>query len=297
MAEASVGRNRRVCRHRDALQSCAKQRICAFNHNISERLRPVRGWAPRDPLFFVWARSLTLKTEPENAAKENADLRLIRETGVAARVAAIIEPALRGLGFDLVRVKVSGANGCTVQIMAERPDGTMSVDDCELASKTISPLLDVEDPIDREYHLEMSSPGIDRPLVRPRDFARWNGHEAKIEMATPVPGGRKRFRGWLGAVEGGTLAVRMLDAKADEDAEVSLPLEDIGEAHLVMTDALIREALSRDKAARKARGEQVDEISGEAGTNTGTDAAQGAEDTAPAPTRPRRGPNRFKRRI
>lgn len=244
---------------------------------------------PPGPALFCLGLNLTLTIEPEFA-----DRRLIRETGVAARVAAIIEPALKGLGFDLVRVKISGANGCTVQIMAERPDGTMSVGDCELASKTISPLLDVEDPIDREYHLEMSSPGIDRPLVRPRDFARWNGHEAKIEMATPVPGGRKRFRGWLGVVNDGTLAVRLLDAKADEDAEALLPLDDIGEAHLVMTDALIREALNRDKAARKARGEPVGEDETDSANN---DAAPGVEETAPAPTRPRRGPNRFKRRI
>src|ERR687893_1017755 len=111
--------------------------------------------------------------------------RLITESGVAARVATIIDPVVQDLGFRLVRVKVTGTNGCTVQIMAERPDGTMSVDDCEVVSRAISPVLDLEDPIGRAYYLEISSPGIDRPLVRASDFERWAGHEVKIEMAVP----------------------------------------------------------------------------------------------------------------
>lgn len=213
----------------------------------------------------------------------NADERLTRETGLAARVAGIIEPALAALGFDLVRVKISGQNGCTVQVMAERPDGTMGVEDCEAVSKTISPLLDVEDPISGEYHLEVSSPGIDRPLVRPRDFARWTGHEIKVEMQALVLG-RKRFRGWIEGLEADNLALRLIDGKPDDPPVAALPLADLAEARLVMTDALIREALNRDKAARK----------GEAGTDEPDPAAQG-EEPAPAP-RPRRGPNRFKRR-
>ena len=109
--------------------------------------------------------------------------RLIVEPGLAARVAAIAEPVLEGLGYRLVRVRVSGTDGCTVQIMAERPDGTMTVEDCEAVSRALSPVLDVDDPIDRAYRLEMSSPGIDRPLVRRSDFERYAGHVAKIEMA------------------------------------------------------------------------------------------------------------------
>lgn len=179
-----------------------------------------------------------------------ADRRLVRESGLAARVAAIVEPAIAGLGYDLVRVKVSGQNGCTVQIMAERPDGTMGVDDCEAVSRTLSPLLDVEDPIPGEYHLEVSSPGIDRPLVRPRDFARWSGYEMKVEMAAPVAG-RKRFRGLCEGVEGDSARLRLTDAPPDTDPNVLLPISDIHEARLVLTDALIREALRRDKAARK----------------------------------------------
>src|SRR3954454_17681533 len=123
-----------------------------------------------------------------------AEPRLITEQGMAARVAAIATPVLTGLGYRLVRVRVSGTSGITVQIMAERPDGSMAIEDCEAASRALSPVFDTEDPIDREYRLEMSSPRIDRPLVRLSDFARYAGHEAKIEMAVALDG-RKRFRG------------------------------------------------------------------------------------------------------
>src|SRR3954468_6264068 len=111
-----------------------------------------------------------------------AEPRLITEQGIAARVAALAAPVLTGLGYRLVRVRISGTSGCTVQIMAERPDGTMAIEDCEAASRALSPIFDAEDPIDREYRLEISSPGIDRPLVRRSDFERYAGHEAKIEM-------------------------------------------------------------------------------------------------------------------
>ena len=123
-----------------------------------------------------------------------AEPRLIVEPGVAARVAAIVEPVLEGLGYRLVRVRISGLDGCTVQIMAERPDGTMTIEDCEAASRALSPVLDVADPIERAYRLEISSPGIDRPLVRRSDFERYAGNVVKIEMAVAVDG-RRRFRG------------------------------------------------------------------------------------------------------
>ncbi|ACA17053.1 protein of unknown function DUF150 [Methylobacterium sp. 4-46] len=181
---------------------------------------------------------------PDHHATEK---RLITETGVAARVAQIVEPSLEGLGFRLVRVRVTGQNGCTVQIMAERPDGTMTVEDCEAVSRTISPLLDVDDPIGRAYHLEISSPGIDRPLVRAGDFARWAGHEAKVELAVPLEG-RKRFRGLIRAPEGATVRIDLPDAKEGTPASYELRLADIGEAHLVLTDDLIRESLRRGSA-------------------------------------------------
>jgi ribosome maturation factor RimP len=190
-------------------------------------------------------------TTPEN------ERRLIVETGLAARVAAIAEPVLATLGFRLVRVRVSGADGCTVQIMAERPDGTMPIEDCELASRTLSPVFDETDPIDREYRLEMSSPGIDRPLVRRSDFERYAGHVMKVEMAVAAEG-RKRFRGTLLGAEGDSARLRRDDAKEGEKTEVLLPIEDMAEARLVLTDALVAESLRRGKQAEKALAAQND---------------------------------------
>jgi ribosome maturation factor RimP len=177
-----------------------------------------------------------------------AEPRLIAETGLAARVAGLVEAPLRASGLRLVRVKVSGEAGCTVQIMAERADGSMSVEDCEEASHLVSPILDVEDPIERAYRLEISSPGIDRPLVRRSDFARWAGHRAKLELGLPLAG-RKRFNGVLLGVEGEAVRLRLLDAREGEEAEVLLPLADIAEARLVLTDELIRESLRLGKLA------------------------------------------------
>lgn len=190
------------------------------------------------------------------APRDDMADRLIRETGVAARVANIVEPVLEDLGFRLVRVKVTSQNGCTVQIMAERPDGTMNVEDCEACSKAISPVLDVEDPIKRAYYLEMSSPGIDRPLVRLEDFTRWAGHVAKIEMETLIHG-RKKFRGTLIGLDGDQARLERDDVKGDEDRIVSLPVADMAEARLVLTDALIDEALKRGKEAEKLAGRQA----------------------------------------
>src|SRR4051812_21154143 len=135
-----------------------------------------------------------------------SEKRLVREAGVAARVAQAIEGPLQGLGFRLVRVKVNNINGCTVQIMAERPDGTFTIADCEAGGRTISPILDVDDPVGGAYNLEVSSPGIDRPLVRVSDFARGVGYEAKVELSPPLDG-RKRFRGILGAPDPAGLTV------------------------------------------------------------------------------------------
>ena len=204
--------------------------------------------------------------------------RLVVETGLAARVANIVEPALRDLGLRLVRVKISAMNGSTVQIMAERPDGSMAVSDCEAASVALSPLLDIEDLFAQAYQLELSSAGIDRPLVRPSDFTRAVGHEARVELLTPLDR-RKRFRGWIVGLVGegrdARLALRLIDVGADEEADVALPLRDLGEARLTLTEALIREALRADKAARS----QVADVESE------------AKPDAPAPLR--RGPGRF----
>src|SRR5215218_5394250 len=194
-------------------------------------------------------------------AKER-DERLMTETGVAARVAAIVEPVIQDLGFDLVRVRVTGANGCTVQIMAERPDGTMTVDECETISRAISPVLDLEEPIAQAYYLEVSSPGIDRPLVRASDFERWTGYDAKIEMAVPQSG-RKRFRGTIREVEDGTVGIELPDVKEGEERLVRLPLGDLGEARLVLTDDLIRESLRRGGAPAPAGNEDTEDTPAE----------------------------------
>lgn len=189
----------------------------------------------------------------------STDTRLIVENGVAARMAKVVEPSIEHLGYRLVRVKVSAQNGCTVQIMAERPDGTMTVEDCETISRTLSPLLDVEDPIGTPYHLEISSPGIDRPLVRLSDFDRWAGQDTKIELSQMVEG-RRRGRGVLIGTEGETVVLRRTDVKEGDDPTLRFPIRQIESAWLVLTDDLIRESLRRDKAARQAAGLDDDSI-------------------------------------
>jgi len=197
----------------------------------------------------------TVATEKHDIAEP----RLITETGMAARVAAIATPVLSDLGYRLVRVRVSGTVDRTVQIMAERPDGTMAIEDCEAASRALSPVFDVEDPIDSEYRLEISSPGIDRPLVRRSDFERHAGHEVKVEMAVAADG-RKRFRGTLLGVEGEMARLRPKDKPREKEsapgqaADVLLAMGDMAEARLVLTDALVAESLRRgkDRAGQRA---------------------------------------------
>jgi ribosome maturation factor RimP len=174
--------------------------------------------------------------------------RLITEPGRAARVAALAEPVLAGLGYRLVRVRVSGAAGCTVQIMAERPDGTMEIEDCRAASRALSAVLDAADPIEGAYQLEISSPGIDRPLVRHSDFDRYAGHVAQVEMTVPVDG-RRRFRGQLLGTEGDAARIRRGDATDGTDD--LLRIDDMMEAKLVLTDALISESLRRSKRGNR----------------------------------------------
>ena len=181
------------------------------------------------------------------------ELRVIVEQGMAARIAALAAPVLLNLGYRLVRVKILGADGCTVQIMAERPDGTMTVDDCEAASRALSPVLDVADPIERAYRLELSSPGLDRPLVRRSDFERFAGHRLKVEMGLPISG-RRRFRGVLMGVEGDCAHIRSDDVAA---GDVMLRFDDMAEAKLVLTDTLIAESLRRGKAAERAARQQA----------------------------------------
>ena len=198
--------------------------------------------------------------------------RINTETGMPARVANLAGPVLADLGLRLVRVKVGGTPP-TLQIMAERADGTMTIDDCEAASRALSPVLDLEDPIVGDYRLEMSSPGIDRPLVRQSDFLRALGHEARIEMDVPVEG-RKRFKGLILEAAADRAVLKRLDARSDEPDTVTLRFADMADARLVLTDALIRASLKAEKSDAPAEEEDHD-----AGS--------------PRPEPVRRGPGRF----
>jgi ribosome maturation factor RimP len=205
----------------------------------------------------------TIANDQDQASPaENADTtRFLRETGIAAEIAAVVEPVLADLGFRLVRVKIQGdGRDRIVQLMAERPDGSITVDDCEAISKGISPVLDVADPISGAYRLEVSSPGIDRPLVRPSDFEDWAGHEAKIELKEPVDG-RKRFKGILEGFEDGEIRIKA-DTGEQGIQHLGLPVHLISDAKLVLTDELIREALQRAKERHSTRpgdGAELDE--------------------------------------
>jgi ribosome maturation factor RimP len=236
----------------------------------------------RGPALFCFATPVTQdQSLTENAAPIDAALdepRLVSETGVAARVAHLAEPVLAQLGYRLVRVKLMQQNGQILQIMAERPDGIMTIDDCEAASQALSPELDVADVISGEYRLELSSPGVDRPLVRVSDFARALGHEARVELSHPVESGRKRFRGIILGVEGegrdAKLSLERNDAREDEEKRVTFPLADLDEAKLMLTEALVRESLRAGKLQQEAPEEET----------PGEEAQE----------RPRRGPGRFR---
>ncbi|MBK9080543.1 MAG: ribosome maturation factor RimP [Hyphomicrobium sp.] len=208
----------------------------------------------------------TTDTTVKHAAPAGAPVeRFVRETGLAADVADIVSPVIEDLGFRLVRVSVAGKDERIVQVMAERLDGTISIDDCETISKAVSPVLDVADVVHGRYRLEISSPGIDRPLVRPSDFEDWAGHEAKIELKEPVDG-RKRFKGVLEGFEDGEMRIKT-DLGPLGVQHLGFPVSLIAEAKLVLTDELIREALARAKqrhsdkpaAANPGDGAELDE--------------------------------------
>ncbi len=217
-------------------------------------------------------------SESFQAPLSDCEPRVIAEQGVAARVAAIVEPVLAGLGFRLVRVRVSGSAGCTVQIMAERPDSAMTIEDCEVVSRALSPALDVADPIERAYRLEISSPGLDRPLVRRSDFARFAGNNVRIEMAVPIDG-RRRFRGVLLGMRDDGVLLRRSDAAPGEPEEVVLPVEEMADAKITLSDALIADALKRGKAAQRERQQQ----GGDRRHERAAEAAAEPRDSRPVP--------------
>ena len=175
--------------------------------------------------------------------------RLIIETGLDQRLADIIEPVLVDIGFRLIRVRMLNQNGMTMQVMAEKNDGTMTVEDCEQVSMAISPVLDVEDPVDKEYHLEVSSPGIDRPLVRKSDFVRWQGHLVKCETSIMI-GNRKRFRGKIVEADADGFTIERDQVAYGEEQKVVIPFTALSDAKLILTDDLIRDALRADKLAK-----------------------------------------------
>jgi ribosome maturation factor RimP len=195
--------------------------------HLSIIFRVVTGGGLHRPPFFV----LGIVSEL-NSTDDTADLP--HHTGLEARVADIIMPTLTDLGYELVRVAVLGRERPTVQIMADRADGAMIVvEDCEKISRAVSAVMDVNDPIPGAWTLEVSSAGIDRPLTRRKDWNRYAGHQAKVEMAVPVDG-RKRF---AGLVLGADAAQARL--KLEDGSEIVLPMMDIRRARLVLTDALI----------------------------------------------------------
>lgn len=173
--------------------------------------------------------------------------RFIRESGLAARISELAEPVIEELGMRLVRVKISAQGGTNVQIMADRPGGAITVDDCALISRRLSPVLDASDPIPGGYVLEVSSPGIARLLVRPSDFEDWAGFEAKIEL-TQMIDGRRRFRGVVDGYENGEVRLRVDLDGYDEPQVIGLPVAWIGEAKLVMTESLLERARAQSKA-------------------------------------------------
>lgn len=204
------------------------------------------------------------ESESERAsshADAGRDERFILETGLAAQIAALAEPVIEAHGFRLVRVVVSARDGGTVQVMAERAHGQIDVGGLTLISRDLSPLLDAHDPIKERYYLEVSSPGIDRPLVRAGDFEDWAGYEAKVKLKQMVEG-RKRFRGIIEGFEDGEVLLRTrLDDKGEEQVLGFAP-HLLEEAKLVLTDELVRAALA-GHAAQKAEADADAEIENE----------------------------------
>ena len=166
-------------------------------------------------------------------------------------IETLLAPVVRAQGYRLVRLRLMGGQRKTLQILAERPDGQMDVEDCAKLSRAISEVLEAADPISEEYVLEVSSPGIDRPLTAPEDFARFAGHDARVELVRGVDG-RKRFKGLLTGLEGDDVVMNVTDAD-EGDRQVRFPFTDIAEAKLVLTDRLIQESLkAREKREAKA---------------------------------------------
>ena len=181
---------------------------------------------------------------------------LIARTAIDRRLADIVGPVIEGLGFELIRLRLMGGNTRILQIMADRPDGGINVDECGEISTAVSATLDVEDPIEENYVLEVSSPGIDRPLTRLKDFEIWKGWEARIET-TELIDGRRRFKGTLQGVEGEDVLIAIEEGK--EEVVIGLNFDWLSDAKLILTDELIEEMLRQKKVSEPEDG-QFDEI-------------------------------------
>lgn len=194
---------------------------------------------------------------------------LIAKTAIDRRLADIVGPVIEGLGFELVRIRLMGGKTRLLQIMADRPDGGIGVDECGDISTAVSAVLDVEDPLEDNYVLEVSSPGIDRPLTRLKDFDVWKGWEARIET-TELIDGRRRFKGDLAGIEGDEVLITL--DEGGEEVTIGLKFDWLSDAKLILTDGLIAEMLRQKKTFEPAEG-QFDEI----------EETDGDEDEAPAP--------------
>lgn len=191
---------------------------------------------------------------------------LVAKTAIDQRLAGIVTPVIEGMGFELVRIRLMGGRTKTLQIMAERPDGGIEVDDCARISTAVSATLDVEDPVEDPYILEVSSPGIDRPLTRLKDFDVWQGWEARIET-TELIDGRRRFKGTLAGIEGDEVMINV------EEGTIGLRFDWLSDAKLILTDELISEMLRQKKASGVIDESQFDEI----------ETTEGDDDDAPEP--------------
>lgn len=190
---------------------------------------------------------------------------LIAKTAIDRRLADIVTPVIEGLGYELIRLRLMGGLTKTLQIMADRPEGGINVEDCAKISTAISAALDVEDPLEDAYSLEVSSPGIDRPLTRLKDFDLWEGYEARLET-TEMIDGRRRFKGMLAGTEGDEVLINI------EEGTVGLKFDWLSDAKLILTEDLIAEMLRQKKAAGIVDEDMFDEIE----TDTDTDPSEEA---------------------
>ncbi|MGO4907994.1 ribosome maturation factor RimP [Pseudorhodobacter sp. W20_MBD10_FR17] len=200
---------------------------------------------------------------------------LIAKTAIDRRLAEIVTPAIEDLGFELVRIRLMSGKEKILQIMADRPEGGIIVDDCAKISTAVSAILDVEDPIEDNYTLEVSSPGIDRPLTRLKDFDMWADYEARIET-TELIDGRRRFKGFLRGIEGEEVLIEMEDGK--ETVTIGLQFDWLSDAKLILTDDLIAEMLRQKKADPAFDASAFDEID-----ETEGDEAESSDSNEPTP--------------